>query len=404
MAYRFLPDEWEAIAVSQGHQWSYAELALRVNAIAAQLAAFAHQPVMLALPAGLDFVAAFLGCLQAGAIAVPVPPPGRHQGLARWQHLVANAQPPVILTPSEQLPQVRSLVQAMATQLPHAVVCLAPQYAPEENDQAEAVPRIACDDIALLQYTSGSTRQPRGVMVSHGNLMHNLGLIHDRFGHSAASHGVIWLPPHHDMGLIGGILQPLYSGFPVTLMSPLSFLRQPIRWLQAITAFGGTTSGGPNFAYERCRQKITPEQRQGLDLSSWELAFTGAEPIRAATLNQFAKTFATCGFRATAFYPCYGLAEATLFVSGGAKTAPPRIDAVDRLALAQGRLIESLADTALPLVSCGSGAADQTLAIVEPQTHQPCDEGQIGEIWLRGPSVASGYWQQIGRASCRERV
>ncbi|MGD1930336.1 MAG: AMP-binding protein [Leptolyngbyaceae cyanobacterium] len=394
LAYRFLPDEWEAIAVSQGHQWSYAELALRVNAIAAQLAAFAHQPVMLALPAGLDFVAAFLGCLQAGAIAVPVPPPGRHQGLARWQHLVANAQPPVILTPSEQLPQVRSLVQAMATQLPHAVVCLAPQYAPEENDQAEAVPRIACDDIALLQYTSGSTRQPRGVMVSHGNLMHNLGLIHDRFGHSAASHGVIWLPPHHDMGLIGGILQPLYSGFPVTLMSPLAFLRQPSRWLQAITKFGGTTSGGPNFAYKRCLQKITPEQRQGLDLSRWELAFTGAEPIRAATLSQFVETFAPYGFRSTAFYPCYGLAEATLFVSGGAKATSPRIASVDRTAIAQGRLVESRAATALPLVSCGSGAADQTIAIVDPHTRQPCDDGQIGEIWLRGPSVAQGYWRQ----------
>ncbi|MEM9502339.1 MAG: AMP-binding protein [Cyanobacteria bacterium P01_E01_bin.43] len=408
LAYRFLPDEWEASTASHGHQWSYAELSLRVDAIATQLAEFAHQPVMLALPAGLDFVAAFLGCLQAGAIAVPVPLPGRHQGLARWLHLVVDAQPQAILTPADQLAKVQRQLVSVAQQIAHPIACIAPSMIPTSiegtvSGQPElCVPELASDAIlpasraaiSLLQYTSGSTCQPRGVVISHDNLMHNLGLIHDRFGHSAASHGVIWLPPHHDMGLIGGILQPLYSGFPVTLMSPLSFLRQPIRWLQAITAFGGTTSGGPNFAYERCRQKITPEQRQGLDLSSWELAFTGAEPIRAATLNQFAKTFATCGFRATAFYPCYGLAEATLFVSGGAKTAPPRIDAVDRLALAQGRLIESLADTALPLVSCGSGAADQTLAIVEPQTHQPCDEGQIGEIWLRGPSVASGYWQQ----------
>ncbi|NEQ47702.1 MAG: AMP-binding protein [Leptolyngbya sp. SIOISBB] len=407
LAYRFLPDELDDITANPRHEWSYAELALRVDAIAVQLAEFANQPVMLALPAGLDFVAAFLGCLQAGAISVPVPLPGRHQGLARWLHMVVDAQPQAILTPVDQLTKVQRQLASVAQKIAHPIACMAPRMtlasAKVAVGQPEyCIPKLVNDAllpergsaIALLQYTSGSTSQPRGVMVSHSNLMHNLGLIHSRFGHSAASHGVIWLPPHHDMGLIGGILQPLYSGFPVTLMSPLSFLRQPIRWLQAITTFGGTTSGGPNFAYERCLQKITPEQRQGLNLRHWELAFTGAEPIRAATLSQFAETFATCGFRATAFYPCYGLAEATLFASGGAKTTPPRIDAVDRLAIAQGQLIESLADTALPLVSCGSGAADQTIAIVDPHTHQPCDEGQIGEIWLRGPSVAQGYWQQ----------
>ncbi|MEM9768799.1 MAG: AMP-binding protein, partial [Cyanobacteria bacterium P01_D01_bin.71] len=250
------------------------------------------------------------------------------------------------------------------------------------------------DDIALLQYTSGSTSQPRGVMVSHRNLMHNLALIHERFGHSHDSRGVIWLPPHHDMGLIGGVLQPLYGGFPVTLMSPTTFLRQPRRWLQAVSVFGGTTSGGPNFAYERCLQRITPEQRRGLDLSHWELAFTGAEPVQAKTLDQFAEAFADCGFRKAAFYPCYGLAEATLFVSGGTKFTEPTSCAVDRVALAQGRVVTSPAETALPLVSCGQAAADQSILIVDAQTHQPCDADQIGEIWLAGPSVAQGYWHQ----------
>ena len=391
LAYRFLLDE-EAIAPDAGVSWNYGELQQRVGAIATQLAEFTQQPVMLAFPAGLDFVAACLGCLQAGAISVPVPLPGRHQGLERWQHVLTDAQPRAVVTTAEQLPQVRSQVEALGDLLAHPVVCIKPQGG--VSDQVLPKVEIFPDDIALLQYTSGSTSQPRGVMISHRNLMHNLALIHERFGHSPDSHGVIWLPPHHDMGLIGGILQPLYGGFPVTLMSPGSFLRQPMRWLQAVSEFGGTTSGGPNFAYERCLQRITLEQHRNLDLSRWELAFTGAEPVRASTLEQFADAFAACGFRREAFYPCYGLAEATLFVSGGAKLTRPTTCFVDRTALAQGRVADSQAEDARSLVSCGQAAADQSIWIVNPHTHQPCNPGQVGEIWLAGPSVAQGYWQQ----------
>jgi len=393
LAYRFLPDEVE-ITSDAGVGWSNGELQRRVSTIATQLAEFTHQPVMLVFPAGLDFVAAFLGCLQAGAIAVPVPLPGRHQGLERWCHIVVDAQPRAILTTGQQLPRVRSLVELLADSLAHPIACIAPQCVEEVLDQALPQPAIALDDIALLQYTSGSTSQPRGVMISHRNLLHNLALIHKRFGHSQDSHGIIWLPPHHDMGLIGGILQPLYGGFPVTLMSPDSFLRQPLRWLQVISEFGGTTSGGPNFAYEYCLQRITPEQCRGLNLSCWELAFTGAEPVRASTLEQFANTFAEYGFRRAAFYPCYGLAEATLFVAGGSKLTQPTTCSVDRSALAQGRVTASQAEDALSLVSCGQVAADQSIWIVDPQTHQPCNPEQVGEIWLAGPSVAQGYWQQ----------
>jgi len=374
--------------------WSYGELSRQAGAIATQLTDCAHHPVMLAFPAGLDFVAAFLGCLQVGAIAVPVPLPGRHQGLERWRHIVADAQPRVIMTTAQQLPRVRSQVAAVVDHLTHPVACIAPQAVEEGMSQSEPQLTISPDDIALLQYTSGSTSQPRGVMVSHRNLIHNLALIHGRFGHSPDSHAVIWLPSHHDMGLIGGILQPLFGGFPVTLMSPASFLRQPIRWLQAISEVGGTTSGGPNFAYERCLQRIKPEQRQGLDLRTWDLAFTGAEPVRAETLRQFSETFAECGFRPEAFYPCYGLAEATLFVSGGSKMTQPTTCSVARTALAQGQVINSQAENSLGLVSCGQAATDQSIWIVDPHTRQPCNSEQVGEIWLAGPSVAQGYWHQ----------
>ncbi|MEO1067753.1 MAG: AMP-binding protein [Cyanobacteria bacterium J06638_6] len=395
LAYRFLPDDLGEVTPQGGTSWNYAELHQRAGVIAAQLADFAHQSVILAFPPGLDFVAAFFGCLQAGAIAVPVPLPGRHQGGERWRHIVADARPRAILTTAQQVPEVRSLVESVADSIPHPIACLAsPAQGGARLDQSWPQAVVSLDDVALVQYTSGSTSQPRGVMVSHRNLTHNLALIHERFGHSPDSRGVIWLPPHHDMGLIGGILQPLYGGFPVTLMLPASFLRQPVRWLQAIAAFGGTTSGGPNFAYERCLQRITPEQRRGLDLSRWELAFVGAEPVQAKTLSQFADTFADCGFRATAFYPCYGLAEATLFVSGSSMVAPLATCSVDRTALTQGRVVESQTEDALRLVSCGPGTTAQSPLIVDPHARRPCDADQVGEIWLAGPSVAQGYWQQ----------
>ncbi|MEO1743807.1 MAG: AMP-binding protein [Cyanobacteria bacterium J06629_9] len=348
--------------------------------------------ILLAFPPGLAFVAALFGCWYAGVIAVPVQPARRHQGADRWRHVFNDVQPAGVLTCEEKLAEVKQIVISQKADDKSVFVAAADCTNERALFGRDFMPMgVASDALALLQYTSGSTGHPKGVMVSHANLMQNLATIHQRFGHNADSRGVIWLPPHHDMGLIGGILQPVYSGFPVTLMSPELFLRQPIRWLRAISDFRATTSGGPNFAYEYCLQKTTPEQRQGLDLSSWHVAFTGAEPVRAKTLGEFSQTFSRYGFRSTAFYPCYGLAESTLFVAGGDKDRPPTVRTLDRAALGKGRTVAESAGGAIKVVSCGKPA--EALAVVDPETRQLCQDDQIGEIWLSGPSVAQGYWK-----------
>jgi acyl-CoA synthetase (AMP-forming)/AMP-acid ligase II len=226
--------------------------------------------------------------------------------------------------------------------------------------------------------------------------LHNSALIHQCFEHHSESRGIIWLPPYHDMGLIGGILQPLYGGFPVTLMSPTDFLQKPFRWLQAISRYRGTTSGGPNFAYDLLVRKATPERLENLDLSSWDVAFTGAEPIRAKTLDRFAETFAPCGFRREAFYPCYGMAETTLIVSGGQKTTPPVFLHVEATALDCNRVVPVLPNCGhRTLVGCGQVCSDQKVVIVDPESLTRCSDNQVGEVWVAGASVAQGYWNRV---------
>ena len=394
IAYTFLgDDETEAASLT------YIELDRRARIIATELQRcnVQGQRVFLLYPPGLAYIAGFFGCLYAGAVAVPAYPPDvdrLNRTLPRLLAMLADAQATVVLTTAEIL----ALAEYVFEEAPELKTLrwLATDDLPGDTADLWQAPSLDSRDLAFLQYTSGSTRQPRGVMLSHANLLHNSKLIAQAFETRSDSVGVIWLPPYHDMGLIGGILQPIYGGFPCVLMSPISFLRQPLRWLQAITQYKATISGGPNFAYDLCARKITPEQRATLDLASWQVAFNGAEPVRAETLDRFAATFKDCGFRREAFYPCYGLAESTLIVSGGATTEPPITRHVHRTALQRHQIIEATPTdrAATRLIGCGRPLAGLQAIVVDPDSLRPCPPDVIGEIWLSGPSVAHGYWNQ----------
>jgi acyl-CoA synthetase (AMP-forming)/AMP-acid ligase II len=390
-AYTFLKDgETEEISIS------YQELEQRARAIAAYLQSLntKGERALLLYQPGLEYIAAFFGCLYAGVIAVPAYPPRFNKPMPRLQAIVADAQAKVALTTT-------SILTNIEEQFPHTPDLATLHWIATDTIDHDVIekwqqPLINSDTLAFLQYTSGSTGTPKGVMVSHGNLLHNLSLIYQCFEHQPHSQGVIWLPPYHDMGLIGGILQPLYGEFPVTLMSPTAFIKKPFRWLQAISHYKATTSGGPDFAYDLVCRQITPEQKATLDLSNWDIAFTGAEPIRAETLERFATTFAPCGFRPEAFYPCYGMAETTLIVSGGLKKAAPIICPIKGADLEENRVIagsEKQEGDRL-LVGCGKTQLNQKIAIVNPQTLTLCPPSQVGEIWVSGPSVAQGYWHR----------
>lgn len=390
LAYTFLVDG-EHI----GSQITYGELDRRARAIGAtlqQLGATGER-VMLLYPSGLAYVAAYLGCLYAGCVAVPMFPPHRKRSGERLQTVVADAQATLALTTDTLM------LQAAAWQEHTPGLQSLHWLATDAIDEAMAAawerPRLSPDTLAFLQYTSGSTSAPKGVMVSHGNLMHNQRILQQTCEHAAETVCVSWLPLYHDLGLIGKALHALYVGGHCVLMTPTAFLQRPVRWLQAISAFKATYSAGPNFAYDLCVQKITAEQRSALDLSRWNIALSGAEPIRAETLNRFAETFAPCGFRRETFYPAYGLAEATLLVSGGRKAARPIVQAVQKTALAQHRIVPARPDdpTAQTLVGCGQTQLAQQLRVVDPATCRPCATGQVGEVWVAGPSVAQGYWQ-----------
>jgi acyl-CoA synthetase (AMP-forming)/AMP-acid ligase II/3-oxoacyl-(acyl-carrier-protein) synthase/acyl carrier protein len=363
---------------------TYAELDARARAVAVTLAAESSpgDRVLLLCQPGFDYVAYFLGCLYAGRIAVPAYPPttSRHTGRIEVIARDADAGLVVVDDPAAAPAGLRTLATAEALL--------------DGREDRWSAPPPTGTDLAFLQYTSGSTAEPKGVMVTHGNLVANARQAEAAFALNPDSVGVSWLPPYHDMGLIGGIVFPLYTGFPTVLMSPVAFLRAPERWLEAISRFGGTVSPGPNFAYEMCAQRIGEDVKQRLDLSTWACALNGAEPVRPEVLDRFSAAFAGTGFRRSSFYPCYGLAESTLLVSGSRSGSGPETRLVSRPALEAGAVeLPETVGTAAPLAASGTVVPGTEVVIVDGATATPVPPGRVGEIWVRGPGVAAGYFR-----------
>ena len=392
VALRFLNDGEKDIDA-----WTYAELAARARGIAARLREVTSpgDRVLLLYPPGLEYIAAFYGCLYAGALAVPAYPPDPSnlaRTAPRLHAMIADCGARLAMTTSAIADFARTVFGSEHHDGRPALEWLASDAIPPENEPGLDAGRIG--SIAFLQYTSGSTAAPRGVMVSHDNLLENFRAIVTTGAIDVGGTSVTWLPPYHDMGLIGGILSPVYFGGVATLMSPLHFLQRPLRWLQAISDHRGAYSAAPNFAYELCVRKSTPEQRARLDLSSWTTAFNGAEPISAGTLARFVEAFGPRGFRGESFVPCYGLAESTLIVTGKRAGLPNVIDQFSASSLLRGAAVAVDAESpdARVLVSTGEAIAGHQVRVVDPHTRRVCEPAVVGELWVRGPCVAAGYW------------
>lgn len=397
-AYTFLRDGEE----DEVHQ-TFAEAHQEGLRIAAMLSEICRpgDRVVLLYPAGLEFINALFGCWYAGVVAVPTYPPDPNRvqrTVQRLQSVVNDSQAEVVMTTSRILGAVEALRKAVPALESKRWV------ATDEGAGAGGVSappfRAEPGDLAIIQYTSGSTGHPRGVMLTHGNLMANQRMLGRAFDltpeagsdFSETDVWFSWLPMFHDMGLIASVLHPLYVGLPLFLMAPEHFLLRPMRWIYAMSRTGSTSCGAPNFAFDLCVRKATPADIAQLDLSHWRIAWNGSEPVRPDTLDRFSEMFAPCGFRRKAFLPCYGLAEATLIVSGGPSTDMPVVRSVDGAALEQGRYAPSDGFGSRRVSS--SGTILQTVKIVDPTTSFPVGAGEIGEIWLRGGNVAVGYWKR----------
>ena len=392
----------------RGDQCSYAELDNQARAIAMELVqrGLSGRNLMLLFSPSIDYVRAFFGCLYAGCVAVPAYPPTGARDLSRLQKVAMDCNAGAILTNKAMTSVVDTWITSLGyeDQLSSLAV---DQFFHTPVDPGFEPYQAAPDDVAFLQYTSGSTGHPKGVEVTHGNLLANFDQIlhcfiggNDWLENAHDLRAAIWLPPFHDMGLIGGILTPIYAGAQVSLMSPLTFLKRPLVWLKTMSDQKAHVSGGPNFGYQYCVRRVSEEKAEQLDLSNWRVAFNGAEPIQTGALNAFSERFAVSGFNPRAFLPCYGLAEASLFVTGmpngkGARVLPAQLDEIAKgrfkPATESDRTAEGSSNT-IDLVSSGVVAQGAEVKIVDPRSCLPCADGEVGEIWINSPSVARGYW------------
>ncbi|MGP4002226.1 fatty acyl-AMP ligase [Streptomyces sp. 8N706] len=387
--------------VEESDSLTLAQLDARARAIAVHLSRQAPPGAraVLSYPPGLDFVSAFFGCLYAGLIAVPAPPVlrvGVDDRYTRFQAIINSCRPDLLLSNGSRLNRVEALLKGMST--PRRPTPVATDEISETDAYGWNAPRIGPDTVAYLQYTSGTTGPPRGVELTHGNVLHNLSLILANGSRATDDVNrlppvVSWLPVFHDMGLITGVLQPIYVGYDAALMPPTAFAQHPVNWLRAISDRGAGISSAPSFGYELCLRRISEEQLRSLDLSGWRIAVVANEPVRAEMIDQFSAMLAPFGFRREAFFPSYGMAESTVMLSGGPVEPEPVIRRFDAVALAKGKVQRAgPEDEARRLVGLGQLHPSMTIAVVHPETGEPCAPDETGEILASGPSIGTSYW------------
>jgi acyl-CoA synthetase (AMP-forming)/AMP-acid ligase II len=380
---------------------TYQELDQQARAIAVQLQKMgaSQERVLLLYPTGLEFISAFWGCLYAGSVAIPAPMPDpirMKRALPRLEALIKDARALFVLTPARNYSQLREMSLQFSEEFKTVNWIISDQI-PYQLAQNWQQPDLNGDSLAYLQYTSGSTSTPKGVMVTHGNLMHHCAYLQEAWGYSPESVAATWVPHFHDYGLVDGLIQPLYVGIQCYLMSPVAFYMRPIRWLQAISQYRVTHSQGPNFAYEHCLNRSKPEEYRTLDLGSWQTASNGAEPIRPETIERFIATFEPYGFRQEALYPAYGMAEATLLIATKRHGEAPAVLTVLADALEKNRIVVSSIEQekgVRSLVSCGPPIGEFKAVIANPETLTQCQPSEVGEIWVSDPSVTAGYWNR----------
>lgn len=388
LAYTFLRDDGRIDEIRFG------ELERRASTLARALAerAAPGERALLLYPAGLDFIVTYLACLLAGIVAIPATIPHKSRASRRLRALLEDADPSLILTREDSGSAIKaslSLVDAA-----HRAVLATDGLLP--LDPRRALPALDGDTLAFLQYTSGSTALPKGVEITHGNIAGNVDSIRQGFGFTPDTVMVSWLPLFHDMGLIGSVVAPLHVGFHCVLMAPATFLKNPRTWLEAISRYRGTCAGAPNFGWDYCVRRLGDADKDGIDLSSLTVAYNGAEPVRAATLRAFVDAFASCGMKDTALFPCYGMAETTLFVSGGPIESAPVVRTVSKSLLEGNQVRDAMPgdEDAREIVSSGRIGSGTRVVIVDPETLLPVSNWRVGEVWVSSPSVARGYWMR----------